>query len=119
MELTLENIEQHTEISQKEFGQLANWLYGSVSISRNESAVIYQKKEERLDFLLVFLQDYYEEHERELESDGSEGDFLDFYAKIKLQKELLQILSGKIKLKDIEMARQSFALKSKYPVGMR
>jgi hypothetical protein len=117
MELTLENIEQRSEISQQEFGQLANWLYGSVSISRNESAATYQKKEQRLDFLLAFLQDYYEEHE--WKSDEEEGNFFDFYAKVKLQKEILQIVSGKIKLKDVQLARQSFALKSKYPVGMR
>ena len=115
MTLTLEHIEQSSEISQQDFGQLANWLYGSVLVSRKESASSYQKKEERLDFLLAFLRDYYEE--REWESDEAEGDFFDFYAKVKLQQEILQILSGKIKLKDIESASKSFALKTKYPVG--
>jgi hypothetical protein len=117
MELTLENIEQHSTISQQDFGQIGDWLYGSVSVSRNESAATYQKKEQRLDFLLAFLQDYYEE--QKWDSDDAEGDFLDFYAKVKLQKEILQIVSGKIKLKDIQLARQSFALKCKYPVCMR
>lgn len=117
MELTLENIEQRSEISQQDFGQLANWLYGAVAISRKDSASTYQKKEERLDFLIAFLKDYYEE--REWESDEAEGNFLDFYAKVKLQKEILQILSGQIKLSDLQMASQSFALKTKYPIGMR
>jgi hypothetical protein len=117
MTLTLENIEEKSQISQRDFGQIGNWLYGSVSVARNESAASYDKKEQRLDFLLAFLQDYYEE--QEWESDEAEGDFLDFYAKVKLQKEILQIVSGKIKLKDVELARKSFALKCKYPVGMR
>ena len=98
MKLTIENIEQNNPISQQEFGQLADWLYGSVKISPNESASVYQKKEQRLDFLLAFLNDYYEEHV--WESDEAEGNFLDLYAKVKLQQELLQIVSGKIKLKD-------------------
>ncbi len=117
MELTLENIEKSNPISQQEFGQLANWLYGSVEISRKDSAEVYQKKEQRLDFLLDFLQDYYEEHV--WESDDAEGDFLDLYAKVKLRKELLQIASGKINLKDLELAMHSFAFKCKYPIGMR
>ena len=90
MELTLENIEQRTQISQQEFGQLANWLYGSVLISRNDSTATYQKKEQRLDFLLAFLKDYYEE--QVWESDEAEGHFFDFYAIVKLQKEILQIV---------------------------
>lgn len=117
MELTLENIEQSNPISQQEFGQLADWLYGSVTISRKDSAATYQKKEQRLDFLLAFLNEYYEEHV--WESDEAEGNFLDFYAKVKLQKEILQIVSGQINLHDVQSAIQSFALKSKYPIGMR
>ncbi len=81
----------------------------------------YQKKEERLEFLLAFLRDYYEERDWESdesdESDEEEGEFFDFYAKIKLQQEILQILSGKVKLKDIEEASKTFALKTKYPIG--
>ena len=37
---------------------------------------------------------------------------------IYLQKEILQIASGKVKVKDVQLAMRSFALKSKYPVGM-
>ena len=55
MELTLENIEQKSQISQQEFAQLANWFYGSVVISRKDSASTYQKKEQRLDFFIAFL----------------------------------------------------------------
>jgi hypothetical protein len=117
MELLLENIEQNNAISQHDIGQFANWLYGSVTISKKDSAAAYHKKEQRLDFLLDFLKDYYEE--QVWESDEAEGDFLDFYAKVKLQKEMLQIVSGKIKLKDLQSAMHSFALKTQYPVGMR
>jgi hypothetical protein len=69
------------------------------------------KKEPRLYFLLAFLKDYYEEHE--WKSYDAEGTFLDFYAKIKLKKEILQIVSGKIKLEDVQLAMHSFTLKSK------
>jgi ferritin len=117
MELLLENIEQSNQISQQEFGKIADWLYSSVAISHKDSALAYQKKEQRLDFLLDFLKDYYEE--QVWESDDAEGDFLDFYARIKSQKEILQIVSGQIKLKDVQLAMQSFALKTQYPVGMR
>ena len=117
MELTLENIEQKNQISQQDFGQFANWLYGSVAISPKEDASVYQKKEETLDFLIAFLKDYYDK--TLWASDDDEGDFLDFLSKVQLQRETLLIVSGKIKLKDIQLARQSFALKCKYPVTVR
>jgi hypothetical protein len=117
MGLTLENIEQRNSISQQDFGQFANWLYGSVAISPKDDASVYHKKEQNLDFLIAFLKDYYDKNE--WESDDAEGDFLDFLSKVQLQKELLQIVSGKIKLKDLELAIHSFALKCKYPIGMR
>jgi hypothetical protein len=88
-----------------------------VVISPKEDASVYEKKEQNLDFLIAFLKDYYDK--TAWESDDDEGDFLDFLSKVQLQREVLQIMSGKIKLKDIELASQSFALKCKYPVGMR
>lgn len=117
MELTLEYIKETNPISQQDFGHFADWLYGSVAISPKDDATVYQKKEQTLDFLIAFLKDYYDRHT--WESDDDEADFLDFLSKVQLQRESLQIASGKIKLKDIQLARQSFALKCKYPVGMR
>jgi hypothetical protein len=114
MALTLENIDEKSQISQQDFGQFANWLYGSVVISPKDDASVYEKKEQTLDFLIAFLKDYYDK--TAWESDDDEGDFLDFLSKVQLQREILQIASGKIKLKDIELARQSFALKCKYPI---
>ncbi len=117
MELTLENIKQSNPISQQDFGQFAGWLYGSVAISPKDDTSVYQKKEQMLDFLIAFIKDYYDR--TEWESDDDEADCLDFLAKVQLQREILQIMSGKIKLKDIQLAMQSFALKTKYPIGMR
>ena len=116
MELILENIEQSAQISEQEFGQLANWLHGSVTISNTDNAIQYQKKEQTLDILIAFLKDYYKNHD--WESDELEANFLDFLSKVYLQKEILQIASGKVKVKDIQLAMRSFALKCKYPVGM-
>ena len=115
MELTLDYIEQRSEISQQDFGQFANWLYGSVTIAPKGDAALYQKKEQMLDALIAFIKDYYER--TEWASDDDEADCLDFLAKVQLQREILQIVSGKLKLKDIELASKSFALKTKYPVG--
>jgi hypothetical protein len=117
MELLLENIEQNNQISQQEFGQVADWLYRSVAISRKDNPTVHQKKAKRLDAVLALLKDFYEE--QTWESDEAEGDFLDFYSRVKLQKEILQIISGEIALQDVQMAIHSFALKSKHPVGMR
>lgn len=117
MALTLENIKQSNPISQQDFGQFASWLYGSVVISPKDDSSMYQKKEQRLDFLIAFIKDYYDR--TEWESDEEEAECLDFLAKVQLQREILQIMSGKIKLSDVESAMRSFALKSKYPVGMR
>ncbi len=116
MELTLDNIEQSDQISEQEFGQLANWLHGSVTISDKDDASQYRKKEQTLDTLIAFLKDYYKNHD--WESDELEANFLDFLSKIYLQKEILQIASGKVKVQDVQLAMRSFALKSKYPVGM-
>ena len=116
MELILDNIEQSDQISEQEFGQLANWLHGSVTISNKDNASQYQKKEQTLDTLITLLKDYYKNHD--WESDELEASFLDFLSKIYLQKEILQIASGKVKVKDVQLAMRSFALKSKYPVGM-
>ena len=116
MELILDNIEQSDQISEQEFGQLANWLHGSVTISNKDSVSQYQKKEQTLDTLIILLKDYYKNHD--WESDELEANFLDFLSKIYLQKEILQIASGKVKVKDVQLAMRSFALKSKYPVGM-
>lgn len=117
MELILENIQQSDQISEQDFGQLANWLHSSVTISNKDNAIQYEKKEQRLDFLIAFLKDYYEN--RDWESDELEANFLDFLSKVYLQKEILQIASGKVKVKDVQLAMRSFALKCKYPVGMR
>lgn len=119
MELTLERFKQSNPISQQDFGQFANWLYGSVAIAPNDDASVYQKKEQTLDFLIAFLKNYYDGHAWESEPDEAEGDFLDFLSKVQLQKEILQIVSGKIKWEDVQSAMHSFALKCKYPVGMR
>jgi hypothetical protein len=117
MELLLENIEQNNQISQQEFGQLADWLYGSVALTHKDNIGAFQKKEQTLDFLIAFLKDYYEGHI--WESDELEGHFLDFLSKVQLQKEVLQIASGQVKLKDVQLAMSSFAVKTQYPVGMR
>ena len=113
----LENIEQNNQISKQEFGQLTDWLYGSIVLSQKDDAPEFQKKEQSIDFLITFLKNYYEG--RIWESDESEGHFLDFLAKVQLQKEILHIASGQVKLKDLQSAINSFALKSEYPVGMR
>ena len=117
MELILENIQQSDQISEQDFGQLANWLHSSVTISNTDNAIQYEKKEQRLDFLIAFLKDYYEDHN--WESDELEANFLDFLSKVYLQKELLQIATGEIKIKDVQSAIRSFGVKWTHPVGMR
>ena len=117
MELILDNIEQSNQISEQEFGQLAHWLHGSVTISNKDNASQYQKKEQTLDTLIILLKDYYKNHD--WESDELEASFLDFLSKIYLQKEILQIANGEIKIKDIQSAIHSFGVKWTHPVGMR
>ena len=117
MELILENIQQSDQISEQDFGQLANWLHSSVTISNTDNAIQYEKKEQRLDFLIAFLKDYYEN--RDWESDELEANFLDFLSKVYLQKELLQIATGEIKIKDVQSAIRSFGVKWTHSVGMR
>ena len=117
MEFIIENIEQNNQISKQEFGQLVDLLYGSIAISKKDNTLEFQEKEQTLDFLLAFLKNYYESHV--WESNELEGHFLDFLAKVQLQKEILQIASGQVKLKDVQSAINTFDLKSKFPVGMR
>ena len=117
MELVIENIEKNKQFSEQELGQLTNWLYSSVALSDKDNVNQYKKKEQRLDFLISFLKDYYEDHN--WESDELEASFLDFLSKVYLQKELLQIATGEIKIKDVQSAIRSFGVKWTHPVGMR
>ena len=117
MELVIENIEKNNQFSEHELGQLTNWLYGSVTFSDKDNVSEYKKKAQRLDFLISFLKDYYEDHD--WESDELEANFLDFLSKVYLQKELLQIATGEIKIKDVQSAIRSFGVKWTHPVGMR
>ena len=117
MELVIENIEKNNQFSEQELGQLTNWLYSSVALSDKDNANQYKKKEQRLDFLISFLKDYYEDND--WESDELEANFLDFLSKVYLQKELLQIATGEIKIKDVQSAIRSFGVKWTHPVGMR
>ena len=117
MELVIENIEKNNQFSEQELGQLTNWLYSSVALSDKDNANQYKKKEQRLDFLISFLKDYYED--KDWESDELEANFLDFLSKVYLQKELLQIATGEIKIKDVQSAIRSFGVKWMHPIGMR
>lgn len=117
MELVLENIEKNNQISAQEFGQLTNWLYSSVALSSKDTISNYKKKEQILDFLITFLKNYYDNHI--WESDELEAHFFDFMSKVYLQKEIIQIASGQIKIQDVQLAIESFGLKWTHPVGMR
>ena len=117
MESLIENIEKNNQFSEHELGQLTNWLYGSVALSSKDNLNQYKKKAQTLDFLIAFLKDYYEDNV--WESDELEANFLDFLSKVYLQKEILQIASGEIKIKDIQSAIHSFGVKWTHPVGMR
>ena len=120
MQLTLENIKKSNPISKQEFGQLTDLLYSSAVVSAKEDVNQAKKKIQTLNFLIDFLKDYYEAQDWELdEPEESEAHFLDFLSKLYLQREMLQIISGEIKLKDIQASARSFALKTQYPVGMR
>mgnify|MGYP000114225954 FL=1 len=68
--------------------------------------------------LIALLNEYYEK--QVWESDELEADFLDFLSKVQLQKEILHLATcSQEELKEIQLAINSFALKTQYPVGMR
>ena len=117
MESIIKSIDNNSQISEQEFGQLAHWLYGSVVLSTNDTDKQYTKKTQTLDLLITFLEDYYEG--QVWESDELEASFLDFLSKIYLQKEILQISNGQIKAKDVQSAIKSFKRKWTHSVGMR
>ena len=117
MTITLENIKKSSQISKQEFGQLTDLLYDSVALASKDDAQKMKQKEQTLDFLIDFLNDHYEAQDWELGE--SEAHFLDFLSKLHLQREIFQIASGQVTLKDIQTAARSFALKTQYPVGMR
>ena len=66
---------------------------------------------------MAFLNDYYKGHI--LETDKLQGDFLEFLAKVQLQKEILHIARSQQNLKEVQLAMHSFAQKSNHPVGTR
>jgi transposase len=76
-----------------------------------------QQKEQTLDFLITNVSDYL--FTNNWESDEAELNCIDFLSKLQLQREVLQILSGKTKLADVQASIRSFSVKNQYPVGMR
>ena len=66
---------------------------------------------------MAFLNDYYKRHI--WKTDKLQGDFLEFLAKVQLQKEILHIARSQQNLKEVQLATYSFAQKSNHPVGTR
>jgi hypothetical protein len=117
MSFVLENIKDSNQITQNEFEQWSGVLYGSISVSDKDSKQKAQQKEQTLDFLIAYISDYL--FTNNWASDEAELECIDFLSKLQLQREVLQILSGKTKIADIQASIRSFSVKNQYPVGMR
>ena len=117
MTLVLENIEKDNQITPIEFEQLSDLLYSSIALSNKDDKQKFKQKAQTLDFLIAFLNDYLETHDWE----SSENDLkvIDFLSKLQLQKEVLRIVIGEVKISDVQSAIKTFAEKTQYPVGMR
>jgi hypothetical protein len=108
---TLQKIENLNKIDQQEFDHITKILLESFLIKRSYTSNSFlSKKEELLDKFSAFLETYLELHFTN--SKLTKLELINFIDKINMQKELLEMAKGDLKISDIKLAGSRLGKKS-------
>jgi len=112
----LQQMEISSRIGEEEFDSLSEILFHSVSLNREyKSQSAISKKEELIQDLVLFLNKYLAL--KVTASSKQKLQIITLIHKLTMQKELIELQTGKLNMKDIKAASKTFGKKAQSAVG--
>jgi hypothetical protein len=107
----IEKITKRNSIDETEFESMSKLMFQSFQINKQYKSESYlTKKEELINSFTQFLEKYLELHF--LNSKKEKLEIINFIDKMNMQKELLELQRGDIKISDIQIAANRLGKKS-------
>lgn len=116
MGISIEKVSLINKVNAADLNRMGKFMLTSISLSPTDDMKTIEKKTNIIEVYIQFLINSIDIDA--LPTAEEQTDYIKLLSKLTQQKEELEILTGKLDIKELERAARSFAQKTQLPIGI-